>query len=393
MKQTILSLLSRLFRSMKADGAKYHSSVIPLIRTTVIPGAPLGEALLEDTLELWATIIQQTPKPSSESELNADLMGLVEFLLLLLEHDTENLEKAIEILEAYILLAPNFVLSRQVYPQVMNSFKSKLGTMHSGHSGYVTNAIEHAWQAAIALQGKAAAEELVFQMLSTGFFDELINGLKEAWEAHQTTGPKAIHTKIQGIIETDYFAIISRIAYESPELFMQAFEKSKSAQQSPAKMKTNEEDFAALPIKWLLDEWFSHAEDFGDPDRRKLMTMALTKLLDLPQPLLLSQMQSLFSLWTNVITELVEESDPTVDSLVWPAQLPDDGLLKSPDEERRSQLAKDDPVHTTNLIILVRNCLGNFIQRCGGEERFQEEVLVNVDKDVINSFGALGVLR
>jgi hypothetical protein len=392
MKQTILSLLSRLFRSMKADGAKYHSSIIPLIRATVVPGAPLGEALLEDTLELWATIIQQTPNPVSESDLDVDLMGLVEFLLILLEHDTENLEKAIEILEGYVLLSPNFILSRQIYPQVLIAFKSKLGTMHSGHSGYVTNAIEHAWQAALALQGNAAAEELVFQMLSTGFFDQLINGLKEAWEAHQTTGPKAINTKIQGIIETDYFAIISRIAYESPELFIQALEKSKSAQEPPAKMKKSDPDFTGPPIQWLLEEWFSHAEDFGDPDRRKLMTMALTKLLDLPRPLLLGQMQSLFSLWTNVITELVEESDPTVDSLVWPEQLPGDGLLKSPDESRRTQLARDDPVHTVNLIMLVRNCLSSFIERCGGEQIFQNDVLMNVDKDVINSFGALGVL-
>jgi hypothetical protein len=378
---------------MKEGGAKYHSLVLPLIRETVMPSSQLGESLLEDTLDLWCTVIQQTPTPSSESDLNPDLLSLIEYLLPLLDHDTENLEKAIEILQAYTLLAPNVILSRQVYPTILTQFKSKLGTMHHGHSGYVTDAVEYGWRAAVALQGTVAAQELVFQMLSTGFFDGLIDGLKEAWEAHQTTGPKAIHTKIQGIIETDYFAIISRIAYESPEVFFEALRKSESASRPPE----NKKDFTDTmdpPVQWLFEEWFSHAEDFGDPYRRKLMTMAFTKTLDLPQPILLGHMQSLLSLWTNVIVELVDETgDQNVDSLVWgPKPVEENGELQSPEEVRRSTLARLDPVHTVNLIELVRNGLRNFIQRYGGEQKFRDEVLVNIDKDVINGFGALGIL-
>jgi hypothetical protein len=395
MKQTILALLTRLFLSMKESGAQYHGLVLPIIRQTVAPGSELREALIEDTLDLWCTVIQQTPTPSSDSELNQDLLGLIELLLPLLDHDTENVEKSIEILESYTLLAPTVVLSRQVFPTILTAFKSKLGTMHQGHSGYVTNAVETAWRAAVAIQGTIAAQELVLQMLSTQFFDGLIDGLKESWEAHQTTGPKARHTKIQGIIETDYLAILSRIAYESPEIFMEALRKSDAASKPPAKMKIPAESVATEPpVQWLLDEWFSHAEDFGDPDRRKLMAMALTKILDLPQPVLMNHMQALLSLWTNVITELRDDDgDQNVDSLVWGQEEVDaGGVLKAPDEIRKHVLSRIDPIHTVNLIDLVGTGLGRFIERCGGEQRFREEVLVNIDSEVINGFGALNII-
>jgi len=220
----------------------------------------------------------------------------------------------------------------------------------------------------------------------------LINGLKEAWEAHQTTGPKAIHTKIQGIIETDYLTILSRIAFESPELFVEALSKTQSVLQPPEKF-TSTTLIAGLPIQWLIDEWISHCEDFGDPERRKLMTMALTKLLDHPQPILINHMQSLLNLWTNVITELIDElGNKDVDSLVWAEPTNEQWGNDSANDKRRNALARVDPVHTINLIELVRTCLGGFIQRCGGEQRFQEEVLVNVDKEVIAGFGALGII-
>jgi len=396
MKQVILGLLSRLFRSMKEAGASYHSLTLPLICETVTPGSRLGYVLLEDTLELWCVVVQQTPTPANESDVNPNLIALIQYLIPLLEHDTENLDKSIEILEAYTTLTPHIILSREVFPMICKAFTPKLTSAQITQSGYLTNALEHCLNSAVAVGGLSAMKELVHAMLETGLFDAIIVGLKESWEAHQTTGPKAIHTKIQGMVETDYFSLLSRITFASPELLLEALQYSPVAATFPENMP-NPQNLHGIDacMKWLLEEWLSHAEDVHDPGRRKLMTLALTRLLDPPQPYMLHNMQSLLSLWTNMIVELTEGmDDPKIDSLVYkPGQLPNpESEPISSDEKRRTTLNRMDAIHTVNLLDLVRSCLGSFIQRCGGEEGFRNEVLVNVDKEVIDGFGGLGIL-
>ncbi|MBE7181415.1 MAG: hypothetical protein INR71_09450 [Terriglobus roseus] len=59
---------------------------------------------------------------------------------------------------------------------------------------------------------------------------------------------------------------------------------------------------------------------------------------------------------------------------------------------RRVQLSSSDPIHTVNLIPFIRDRLQQAIAACGGEKAFQDEWLVNVDKDVVKAFGSLGII-
>lgn len=63
-----------------------------------------------------------------------------------------------------------------------------------------------------------------------------------------------------------------------------------------------------------------------------------------------------------------------------------------PEDERNRAVMYSDPVHTINLQQFIKYHLDNAINRCGGGDRFQEEWLVNVDKDVVKSFGELGIM-
>jgi hypothetical protein len=399
MKQTILGLLSRLFRSMGGEGVRLQGSILPLIHSTLAPGSTLREVLLEDSIELWCDMVQQTPTPAAESELDPQLVSLLEYLIPLLDHDTETLEKTIEILQAYILLAPTVTLSRDFFPKVLEVFKNKLATNRAGHFGFIVNSVENAWQAGVAVQGQAGAQEMILQYLSTGFLDQLINGLKESWEAHQTTGPKATVTKIQGLIETDYLSILSRMVYDAPELFIEAMQKSQSLNSPPTKAKTSSHQ-TTPSIDWLLEEWLSHGQDFGDPDRHKLLSMAFARFLDMPQPFLLGHMQTLLDVWTNTVTEIrsdeLDGPNAPEDTLIWKSdEVDDESLLTnktSSNDKRARQLNRLDPVHQINLMSLIREVLGRFIQRCGGEQQFQSEVLVNIDKKVLDGFAALNIM-
>lgn len=51
-----------------------------------------------------------------------------------------------------------------------------------------------------------------------------------------------------------------------------------------------------------------------------------------------------------------------------------------------------DPVHTVNIIQFIREHLQHVITACGGYDKFRDEWLVNVDKDVVEAFGKLGIM-
>jgi hypothetical protein len=49
-------------------------------------------------------------------------------------------------------------------------------------------------------------------------------------------------------------------------------------------------------------------------------------------------------------------------------------------------------VHRIDVKGFVRDHLNAAIAACGGHQAFQAQWLVNVDADVLNSFGGLGIL-
>ena len=51
-----------------------------------------------------------------------------------------------------------------------------------------------------------------------------------------------------------------------------------------------------------------------------------------------------------------------------------------------------DPVHTVHVKVHIRERLMHAIALCGGQDAFQRDWLVNVDKDVVQSFGSLQII-
>ena len=399
MKQAILAILSRLFVSMKGSGVQYHGLALPIIKRAVEPGAEEAVYLLDDALDLWGSIVKETPTPSSASELNTDLISMMEYLIPTLELGSEALRKALEITGSYLLLAPEAVLSEPFLKTILKVLTDLLGNLKPDANGLVTNTVEQMIRQSANLGGEDAVRKFTGALVSSGFFGGIVGGLKTSWEAHQTTGPKAIHSAIQGIIETDYFSLLARITYISPLTLVEALlAVPEASAPSTQQMPSQPSDESSRRMHWLLDEWFSHTEDVSDPGRRKLMAMALTKMLDLHQPFILNQLQSLMSMWTDVIMDLTEgNKDKSMDSLVYDASAGngtpsfEKSELKSPEEDREQGLFETDPVHKVNLLQLVRAALVKCIEQCGSEQRFREDWLVNVDKEVISAFGALGV--
>ncbi|KAK5010130.1 hypothetical protein LTR60_005030, partial [Cryomyces antarcticus] len=359
--------------------------------------------LLEDALDLWSAILTQTPAPAP-----SDLLALAPYLFSIFELGSENLRKALEITDSYILLAPADMLSEDMRQRLFASFSTLLNSgLKSEATGLLTHLVETIIRAADSLGGEPAVSRTTADLLAAGFLRQIINGLKGSWQAHCTTGPRAAKAPIDGMIETDYFAVLARILLASTDTFLAAIESVEPLESG---------------MYSLLEEWFSHFENIGDPSRKKLMALALTSLLSTgpswrPNSTtvtttagpaqrngILNHLQSLMTMWTDLITELADSSegdpnnnttDNTTDSLVYPPPSPPPAAAtpEAPEDERRRRLTYSDPVHTINTAAFVKHHLQQAVATCpGGVEVFEREWVGRVDADVIRGFGGLGIM-
>ena len=370
MRQTILGVLSSIVSSMKQDSHRFQQLMLPLIQNAV-SNPDMRFYLLEDALDLWIAILVQT------REASPDLISLAQHIFLLFELESETLRKAFEITEAYILLMPRAML--ELSSQFFTAFDTLLENVKSKVKGTITHLIETLFIVA-SLGGAPSVDILTTVLERTAVWEKLIAGLKSAHDSHQATGPNRPSTDIDGIVETDYFSVLARIALGSPSAFVSAISSTVTS------------DFSATD--WLFVEWFSHFDNIGDPSKKKLMCLALTALTSNPaiSSYMLSKLQQLMSIWTDVITELTEgiEDESRGDCLVYhdKESLAREG--ESADEGRRRDFSFVDPVHTVSIKYFVRQHLRLVVEGCGG--RFEEVWLANVDRDVVAAFGALGVM-
>jgi hypothetical protein len=417
MRQAILTILTRLINAMRSASLPLHSMVLPIIGGALQPDTDEAIYLLEDALELLGSVLAQTPDEAASPEL----LGLLPRLYPIFELGTETLGKALEITDSYLILAPSFILSDEIRPSLLKSLTELFGEVKAHVNGPVCSIIEGMIRVAHKLGGEAAVAQVASDLIQCGLLPKLLVGLHGSWTAHCTTGPRAKTALVDGIVETEYFSILARLILGSPETFCRVCESASPS----AASNNNNNDPSSSPLeqtmKWFLEELFSHFQSVSDPSRRKLLCLALTKLLVTNHPFILVNLQSLMTVWTDVITELREDDNPSSSSAMDPTSssttasgtaggvIPDSLVynpsssinpqeedfraLESPEDIRRRNLMMADEVHTVNTAASVQAHLRQAVNGTpGGEAGFQERWLVNVDRDVLAGFMALGVL-
>ncbi|KAF2872849.1 armadillo-type protein [Massariosphaeria phaeospora] len=382
MKQAILIMLARLTNAMKGESRLFHSSFLPIIQSAIEPNSDTQVYLLEDALDLWSSILAQTP--SAPEPTPPELLNLLQYLLPLFTLDNETLRKAIEITEAYLLLAPASVLADNFRPALLQELAALLGNLKPEASGTVTHLMMCIIRGADDLGGEGAVKVVVGDLINTSFLAKVMEGLHGAWTHHQSHGPyrELPSRAVDGVVETDFFTVLARIGLASPSTLLEALSTIGGAELE----KT---------LDWLLEEWFGHIENIGDLPSKKLMTLVLTRLLETRAPWIMGRLQNLIVMWTDVLGELLDGcDDQTADSLYWPdepnAYHPNEP--EAPEEARKRNLIYSDPVHRLNLVAFVREHLQQTIKEVGGEQQFQEEWLGRVDKDILKGFGDLGIM-
>lgn len=382
MKQAIVSVLAKLVGSLKDQSAPLHSLVLPIVHSALEPGSPVQVYLLEDSLDLLAEIVSQTQTPSPE------LMALAPLVIPILEMETENVEKSLEILQSFMLLSPADMLQDSIRKPFIQACAPLLKVRKSQVIDLTTTNIELLICSAQSLHGEQGIQQVTQDLIESTLLDKAFTSLHGNWAAKQTTGPNRQELSPDWRNETNYFCILARVILGQPESFA-------SAMQLWASSHGEGLDTA---LSHLLEEWFAHMDSVGDPTKSKLLCLALTSLLALAQPWALIKLQDYMALWAQLV---VEYRDTTGDDA---ADKFSDTLVRDPNDTlpaasnvtaqdvRQQVLAASDPVYTVPIAVFIKEKLLATIGRVGGQQRFQEEWVANVDQDVIKAFGDLGIM-
>lgn len=348
-------------------------------------------------MELWSAIIMQTPSPAPP-----EILALFPFIFHILEDGTDSTASALQIVESYVLLAPQEVLRDQVRTPLLTALKPPLSYTTKIRTGVVARLVEKMVRGAETVDGGSESTYCAISqsLLESSFLQALLEGLYSAYEASQTTGPNRKTTNVVGVVETDHFSVLARLALAHPRLFTSAVAAATNSSEEQA-------------LTWILTEWFSHYDNIGSISQKKLHILGLTQLLTLqgpspdpstpapPPPFILSHLQSYLTAWTDIILELAEGgTGDSPDYLVYwnapsgseTANPENQEQVESPENRRSSEWNKTDVIHRFPIRDFVRHRLQELIAACGGAQRFQEEWLVNIDSDVVSMFGSLGLL-
>lgn len=377
-KQPILAIMSALVNSMKTDSQRYQQFMVPLLRQAMDPTSPLHLHLVEEAVDLWNSILTQSSPPLSE-----DLIGLAPLAFAPLEFDTPVAYECLKVVKAYILLAPEAMLNDNLRRPVLEGLSKTLDARETSQAKDGAYCIETMIRAAESLGGAQGVSVVTEDLVAIGLLGKIMQELYQDWEASKQVGPQKPQRLLSNLVEENYFAILARLALASPVLFFQWLTT-----------------VGSLAQVWdcLVTKWFAHFDAISGPERKKLSCLALTRLCELPEPtqgLVLDKLQDYMLMWISVIEELrtgTEWTSPNIppDYLVWTEAGGSEYDTALDVLER--QLAFRDPVHTVHTYNFVQETFQNLVHRVG-QQNFQDNWLVNVDKHLVDEFQKLNKPR
>lgn len=373
-KAAIIAVLSALVYSIGAESRNYQQVMLPIVSQCM--SDPSNAAFIEDVIELWRSLITQSVAP-----LSAEMVGLARLAFPLIENEPQMADNAFEIIKAYVVLAPEAVLSDDLRRDFLTALSGPLSSSGRGRGADALTSysiIEYMFIAATELGGTDGVSVIVHDLLNIGLLQIMLQRVHEDWEFKQLTGPKAAQKEaLDWIYKLAYFGILARITLADPALLTTVINSVGG-------------DLAQV-WPWLSAQWFEAVCNMRDPDRTKLNCLGLTRLTTLPvqplQDLVCSKLQDYFEMWTAVVRDVHDGNALGSDNLVWDeVPISDES---SPFEVAWYTLSARDPVHTVQTYPFVTETLQGLVARTGGEGPFRENWVVNVDTTALEAFERL----
>lgn len=401
-KQAVLSILSTLIMALGAASEKYHELILPLIADAMNPTSPVHQFLFEEAVELWRSIMSQSAAP-----LAGGLVDLLPLALQVLDYDSQLVQTCLEIVNAYIILAPEAVLADRFRIPTLEALTGAMDAKKWELVHAASTSIQNVIRSGELLGGDSGVASIVSDLVRVGLLPRILERLHASWEAHQSTGPNAKSSPIKPTTQVEYMLILSRIALGDPNAILNLLASLPLPSGGGVPQLTEATSGANVEAiwPWLATEWFGSLDSMGNPEHQKVACLALTRLFEVQRPvgagstshgqfsdLVLGRLQDYLFMWTSVVVDA--QGDATKpDCYVWPEGAPPPTEYDTPLMTAESALAAKDPVHTQTTHGFIMARLLDMIARAGGEAAFNDNWLVNVDRDVLAGFQGLTTPR
>jgi len=342
LRKSVLNITTLVVSSLGSQASHLFGFVLPMLSLATDPTRPDTEYLLEDGLELWLSVMQQTPSYTEP------LHNLFPHVQRMLERDMEFVKQAMALTEAYIAMGGAQFLETHVQA-VVQAFSLTVGEVKPKAVVFVTQAIETLLRRFPA-DGAAMLRE-------GGILGKLLEPCLST-EASAANGM------------TLHLAVLARVMFTAPEQ-MQAFLSAPPISDGSA-------DQVLGRVLQLVDLWLGNFDTLGAISsagswHRKLVTLALVSLMP-ASPGMFSRLDQVLDKCIDVLSEIeTSGGDAAFTLLGSPVRAKAPGVPDAPDFYTQCQrgMVQSDPVLTTNLRGFLEQKMAE-AEAAVGSENFQQ---------------------
>ncbi|XP_025415484.1 importin-11 [Sipha flava] len=351
----IISTLTQIVRAIRTKSAELTPFLVPIIRYSVDIKETAYIYLQEDGLELLLSYIE------SCSTYNDDMLSLINYLLPLLDYSTEHLKTGLMILEAYILIAPERVIS-------------EYGTQFFNLTTSLMNDLK---------------DEGIVCILS--LYETIIKvNLPQTIEMMMVVLGQNLKCLCSGeiglTVNSCRLSLISRVILNDPAIFIQVVEHLCITENG------NLINFDNV-LNRIIEVWLERMNQIVQNDRRKLLGLALASLLTCQKKPILELFKEIITVCVETLNDIMRKTDDGsyTDSML----LTDDCSnvssranseceyqYETEHNERQRCLSLKDPVHCIPFHTFLQSQLLTLKNQIG-EQQFQSGLISKVDSDIL----------
>lgn len=351
----IISTLTQIVRAIRTKSAELTPFLVPIIRYSVDIKEKAYIYLQEDGLELLLSYIE------SCATYNDDMLSLINYLLPLLDYSTEHLKTGLMILEAYVLIAPDRVVSEygtqlfSLTTSLMNDLKDEgIVCILSLYETIIKVNLPQTIELMMVVLGQN------LKCLCSGEIGLSVNSCR--------------------------LSLISRVILNDSSIFIKVVEHLCMTENG------NLMNFDNV-LNRIIEVWLERMNQIVQNDRRKLLGLALASLLTCQKKPILELFKEIITVCVETLNDIMRKTDDGIytDSMLMTddcsnvssrANSECEYQYETEHNERQRCLSLKDPVHCIPFHKYLQSQL-MALQNQIGEQQFQSVLISKVDSDIL----------
>lgn len=351
----IISTLTQIVRAIRTKSAELTPFLVPIIRYSVDIKEKAYIYLQEDGLELLLSYIE------SCATYNDDMLSLINYLLPLLDYSTEHLKTGLMILEAYVLIAPDRVISEygtqlfSLTTSLMNDLKDEgIVCILSLYETIIKVNLPQTIELMMVVLGQN------LKCLCSGEMGLAINSCR--------------------------LSLISRVILNDSSIFIKVVEHLCITENG------NLMNFDNV-LNRIIEVWLERMNQIAQNDRRKLLCLALASLLTCQKKPILELFKEIITVCVETLNDIMRKTDDGIyaDSMLMTddcsnvssrANSECEYQYETEHNERQRCLSLKDPIHCIPFHKYLQSQL-LALQNQIGEQQFQGVLISKVGSDIL----------